>query len=152
MTTQVMAANRDLVEDRCMSNDITAATTTVADSATIEAAIDGYFTCWNTLDAAERAAAVHEHWTPDARMSDPLLDVRGHDELIGVFGHFHDAYPGCSFRRTGGHDAHHDLVRWGWEMVGPDGATMLDGLDVAVITRDGKLHAVAGFFGASIPT
>ncbi len=113
--------------------------------------IDGYLAAWNATDADERAALVARHWAPDARMVDPLVDVTGHAELEAVFARFHDEYPGCSFRRTGGHDGHHDLVRWGWEMLDAGGERVLDGIDVATIAPDARLAHVIGFFGAAIP-
>lgn len=135
-----------------MSNDIITTTIiTGQDAAAIDATIDGYLACWNTSDPVERGELVARHWTIDARMSDPVLDVTGHDELAAAFARFHETYPGCSFRRAGGHDGHHELVRWGWAMVDPDGNTVLDGIDVAVVAPDGRLQRVAGFFGALIP-
>lgn len=128
--------------------DITADTAITAD---LDGTIDGYLACWNTTDAVERAELVARHWSPDARMVDPLVEVAGHDELAAVFARFHETYPGCSFRRSGGHDTHHALARWGWEMVDPNGTVVLDGLDVALLADDGRLSYVAGFFGAAIP-
>ncbi len=127
-----------------MSND----TATHTD---VDITIDGYLAAWNATEPDERAALVARHWAPDARMVDPLVDVTGHAELEAVFARFHDEYPGCTFRRTGGHDGHHDLVRWGWEMLDAEGGRVLDGIDVATIAPDGRLAHVIGFFGAAIP-
>lgn len=113
----------------------------------LDATIGGYFACWNTTDAEERAALIERFWTPDARMVDPLVDVNGHAELAAVFARFHDTYPGCSFRRTGDRDAHHQLARWTWEMIDGSGNPVLAGLDVALLADDGRLQYVAGFFG-----
>ena len=137
-----------------MSNDISTDTRNDIDTDTsvdLDRTIEGYLACWNTTDAVERAELVDRHWTADARMSDPLVDVSGHAALVGVFTRFHETYPGCSFRRVGGHDGHHELVRWGWEMIDQHGNTVLDGLDVAVVDHDGRLVRVAGFFGATVP-
>ena len=40
----------------------------------------------------------------------------------------------------------HGLVRFGWQLTGPDGP-VVTGLDVAVVAPDGRLERVAGFFG-----
>jgi hypothetical protein len=133
-----------------MTNTILTAHTTPT-TLDLDATIDGYLAAWNTTDPTERAAIVERVWTADARMSDPLVDVTGHAELDAVFARFHDTYPGCSFRRKGGHDGHHELVRWGWEMVDPAGTVVLDGIDIAVVAADGRLQRVAGFFGAALP-
>jgi hypothetical protein len=124
------------------------ATDTPTDTATdMDVVIDGYLAGWNTTDPTERGELVARHWAPDARMADPLVDVTGHADLIDVFARFHETYPGCSFRRRGTHDAHHGLVRWGWEMLDPGGSVLLTGMDVAVVA-DGRLSMVAGFFDA----
>jgi hypothetical protein len=126
----------------------------MTDTATIpdhRAVVDAYFTCWNTLDDDERTRAVEAAYTAEAHLVDPLVDVRGHDQLRATFTGFHSAYEGHSFRQKGGIDAHHGLARWGWEMIGPDGTVVLDGIDVAILADDGRISSVAGFFGAAIP-
>jgi hypothetical protein len=127
-------------------------TTITSDNSTghtteVGATIDGYLACWNTTDAGERTELIERFWTTDARMVDPLVDVTGPAELAAVFTRFHEIYPGCSFRRVGDHDAHHQLVRWGWEMIDGSGNRVLAGLDVALLADDGRLQYVAGFFG-----
>jgi hypothetical protein len=114
--------------------------------------IAGYFTCWNTLDATLRRAAVRSTWAVDARSVDPLADVAGHDELEAMFVGFHDLYPGHTFRQTASSDRHHQLLRWGWQMVAPDDTVVLDGLDVALLSEDGTIGYLAGFFGLELPT
>lgn len=133
-----------------MTEAITTTPTTTTESE-LDALIDGYFECWNTTDPNARQAAVERVYAPDGHLVDPLVDVTGHDALVELFTHFHVAYAGHSFRRSGGVDAHHDLVRWGWEMVDGDGNVVLDGLDVALV-NGGRLSYVAGFFGAALPT
>ena len=115
------------------------------------ATVEGYFDCWNTTDADERAALVARVYGPEAHLVDPLVDVTGHDALIELFATFHVTYAGHSFRRIGGIDAHHDLVRWGWEMLDADGNVVLDGIDAALVADDGRISYVAGFFGAALP-
>ena len=43
-------------------------------------------------------------------------------------------------------DAHHQLVRWGLEMVGPDGVIAFNGIDVALLDVSRKFSCFAGFF------
>ncbi len=55
-------------------------------------------------------------------------------------------FPGHVFEFAGKVDAHHDVVRFGWELV-PEGggeATVV-GFDVAVVAEDGRLRSVYGF-------
>ncbi len=113
--------------------------------------IDNYFACWNATDAQARQAALERTWTVDARSIDPLADVQGHGELAAMFSQFHETYAGHSFVQRGALDAHHGLVRWGWTMLDPHGATALEGIDVAVVDGDGRIVQLAGFFGADVP-
>ena len=55
-------------------------------------------------------------------------------------------YPGYKFRRTSGVDGHHDAVRFGWELFGPDGTVLVAGIDIGVVD-EGKLRSITGFFG-----
>ena len=56
-------------------------------------------------------------------------------------------FPGHTFRRTSTIDAHHGFARYEWELVAPDGAVALAGLDVAEVGDDGRLRRVVGFLG-----
>ncbi len=126
-------------------------TTTDAVPQTADAIITGYFECWNSTDADTRAAAVAKTWAEEATSSDPLNEVTGHDELSAMFAGLQEQYPGHSFRQVGASDGHHKLVRWGWEMIDPEGQTVLDGIDVALLADDGRIYYLAGFFGSDIP-
>ena len=131
----------------------TAADTTADDDQSVDpqAVIDGYFECWNATDPERRAAAISRTWAEDATSSDPLAEATGHEALAAMFAAVQEQYPGHSFRQVGGCDGHHRLLRWGWEMVDADGARVLDGLDVALLSDDGRLYYLAGFFGADLP-
>lgn len=125
----------------------------MTDTVTISSAdlIAGYFNCWNTTDPLERLRAVERVWEPDARSVDPIADATGHDALTAMFAEFHDTYAGHTFRPSGGIDTHHSLVRWGWEMVAPDGAIALNGIDCALLAENGRISYLAGFFGIDLP-
>ncbi len=156
MTHDVIARGGRSFDDWFMNETTTATTTDIptTDATTdtdLQGVIDGYFACWNATDDADRLAAVERTWAVDATSSDPLAAVTGHAELAEMFAAFHVTYAGSSFRQKGGVDAHHDLVRWGWEMAGPDDAVLLDGIDVAVIGADGRIAHLAGFFGLEMP-
>jgi len=57
-------------------------------------------------------------------------------------------FPGHRFRRVSGIDIHHDQLRFAWELVAPDGAVVVAGIDVGVLAADGRLRRITGFFGA----
>lgn len=106
-----------------------------------------YLTAWNAPDDTARSEQVARVWTDDATFTDPLADLRGHDEISGFIGAVRQKFPGCTFRARPGIDGHHDVVRFGWELV-PDGGgePPVVGLDVAVVAADGRIRAVHGFF------
>jgi hypothetical protein len=56
-------------------------------------------------------------------------------------------FPGHRFRRASAIDTHHDIARYGWELVAADGEVAVSGLDVVDIGPDGRLRRVVGFFG-----
>ena len=108
--------------------------------------VDRYLAAWNAADPAERVEAVSRVFTPDATYTDPLASVGGHEAIAGVIAGARDMFPGHEFRLQGTPDAHHDLVRFGWELVpvGGDDPTVV-GFDVAVLAADGRMCAVHGF-------
>ena len=113
--------------------------------------IDTYLAAWSEPDAERRASLVERVWAPDGRLVDPPLEGVGHAGIgdMGVALQTH--YPGHTFRRTSGVDAHHDQLRFAWELVGPDGSVALTGLDVGEVAADGRLRRIAGFFGELPP-
>ena len=109
--------------------------------------IDTYFDMRNESDPATRAELIERAWTADGRYVDPLLEAEGHGALSAMVDGVHEEFPSHRFRRTTGIDAHHDAVRFGWELAGPDGAVAVAGIDVGVLADDGRLRGITGFFG-----
>jgi len=109
--------------------------------------VEAYLGMWNETDAAVRAQLIETAWVDTGYYQDPLLEAKGHDGLSAMVAGFHDQYPGYAFRQAGGIDAHHELARFGWELVAPDGSVFIAGIDVAAIAPDGRLARIAGFFG-----
>lgn len=109
--------------------------------------IDTYLAAWNETDAARRAELVARVWSTDGRLIDPPLAAEGHREICDMAAALHAQFPGHTFRRSTGVDAHHGHLRFGWELVGPDGAVALVGLDTGELAPDGRLRRIVGFFG-----
>ncbi len=104
-----------------------------------------YIATWNEKDPAARRAAIEALWTEDGRYVDPLADVTGHDAIDAVIGAAQGQFPDFVFTLGPPADAHHDLVRFTWEL-GPEGAEApVAGFDVAVIAADGRIKNVHGF-------
>jgi hypothetical protein len=113
----------------------------------VTATVDAYLDGLTQTDAVRRAELIRKAWVDDGRFVDPLFEVRGHaalDELAqGVIAQ----YPGHTFRRTSGVDAHHNLARYTFEFAAPDSTIVITGTDVAELAEDGRLQTITGFFG-----
>jgi SnoaL-like domain len=109
--------------------------------------VDAYFAMWNETDAAARAELIARAWADDARYVDPMLEADGHAGLSQMVEGVHAQFPGHTFRRLSGIDTHHDRVRFAWDLVAPDGAVTVAGIDVGELGPDGRLRSITGFFG-----
>ena len=126
-------------------------TSTTANTATIDAAIDTYLEAYGETDTTRRTALIERVFAPEAHVFDPPIDGAGHAGINDMFAAVQSQFGGHSFRRSTGIDSHHGIARYGWELVAADGSVTLAGMDVAVVNEDGKLTRVAGFFG-DLPT
>jgi len=109
--------------------------------------VDGYLAAWNETDPDLRAKLIEEVWATDGCLIDPPLAAQGWAGIGDMAAALQGQFPGHHFRRATGIDAHHNQLRFGWELVGPDDAVALSGLDVGETTDDGQLRRITGFFG-----
>ena len=110
--------------------------------------VDRYIAVWNEQDAGARSRAVAELWTEDGTYTDPLAAAEGHEAIEAVIAGAREQFPGHVFKLIGDIDAHHDIVRFGCELVpegGGDEESVVVGFDVAVVAGDGCLRNVYGF-------
>jgi SnoaL-like domain len=113
----------------------------------ITTVVDTYLAMWNETDLGERALLIERAWTAEGRYSDPLQEVEGHVALSKMVDAIQARFPGHRFRRQSGVDAHHDQVRFAWDLAGPDGTVVVAGLDLGEVAADGRLRRITGFFG-----
>ncbi|MFJ6567887.1 nuclear transport factor 2 family protein [Streptomyces sp. NPDC091292] len=117
-----------------------------------ETAVARYFDAWNATSPEDVAKAVAVAWTEDGGYTDPLADVAGQDQIAAVIDGAHQQFPGFTFRPLGAVDGHHDLARFGWELVDPaDGSAPVAGFDVITLADDGRIRSVHGFLDR-VPT
>ncbi len=109
--------------------------------------VDTYIASLGQTDPAARAAMIAHAFVPEGRYVDPQMDVRGAEAMQAAITAVQQQAPGATFRRTTGIDVHHEYLRFGWEMVGPDGTVLLAGTDIGSLSEDGKLTGILGFFG-----
>ena len=107
--------------------------------------VDRYFAVWNETDAARRRELIARTWTEDASYLDPLMQGAGHAGIDAMVQGVQNQFGGHRFRQTGAVDAHHDHVRFSWELAPADGPAVVDGTDFGVIGGDGRLQTVVGF-------
>jgi hypothetical protein len=120
-------------------------------TATLAETVDTWLRAYGEPDAAIRANLIAAVWAPEGVLVDPPFDGTGHEQIAGLVAAAQGQFPGHTFRRTSEIDAHHDLARYTWELVGPDGTPVLGGTDVVLLDGDGRLSYVAGFFGEPAP-
>ena len=108
--------------------------------------VDHYIAMWNETDAQRRRRLIAEIWADGATYLDPVLSGEGRDGIDAMVNAVHEKYPGHRFKRTSDVNAHHDRAQFAWEL-GPDGGLVLvKGVDFAVLSAEGCLKNVTGFF------
>ena len=111
---------------------------------TITSVVDTYIASWNEGDEARRRALVAQAFADDARYVDPLMSGEGTDGITAMIGAAQQQFPGHRFELSFGPDAHNDVVRFAWQLVGENG-TVAGGTDFATVAADGRLRNVTGF-------
>jgi SnoaL-like domain len=111
--------------------------------------IEAYMAAWNETDEAKIRQLLDKCWADSGTYTDPISDVAGRDGLFAAITGFHAQMPGATIAMTSGLDEHHGRVRFGWKVEGSP--QEIAGIDVGVLTADGKLQSITGFWGANPP-
>ena len=120
----------------------------MSDATTI---VDLHLAAYTEADRAEREKLISRAWAADGQLIDPPLTGSGHDGIADAADALLSQFAGHRFRRTTAVDEHHGELRYGWELVAPDGQVVLTGLDVGSVGEDGRLGRITGFFGELAP-
>src|ERR1700760_369514 len=110
----------------------------------ITATVDQYIATWNEADPERRRALAGDVWADDGSYLDPLMRGDGPDEIAAMIGAAQAQFPGHRFELAFGPDAHNDVVRFAWRLVGAGGA-VATGMDFGRVAADGRLSEVTGF-------
>ena len=121
----------------------------MSDTTTVElaAVVDAYFAVFAETDAAKRAELIPQAWAEDCAYVDPLVQASGREAINAMVGSLQEQFPGHAVTLSSGLDAHHNLVRFGWDLTDADGTLVMQGLDVGIVAEDGRLSRIGGFFG-----
>jgi hypothetical protein len=104
-----------------------------------------YLEAWNEDDPIRRRAAIETLWSSNGTYVDPLIAVRGHDEVAAAIGAARAQLSGLKLRLASPVDGHHNQCRFTWA-AGPDGVDpIIVGFDVLVADGDGGIESVLGF-------
>lgn len=105
---------------------------------------DRYAAIWS-LDAAARGGELEACLADDATYCDPNGLVEGRAALSDYMGGFQRSAPGGAFRiRAVLHHNHRTLAHWSLQM--PDGSVAQTGASYGLLSEDGRLRAITGFF------
>jgi hypothetical protein len=126
-------------------------TDTTTSITSITETIDSHLDAYCMADADRRNALVAANWNVDGELLDPPLEGRGHAEISALADAVLTHFAGHRFVRTTTVDFHHGFARYGWELVGPDGAVTVSGIDIVQFDDAGKLLRIVGFFGPMEP-
>ncbi len=106
---------------------------------------DRYLAAWNETDPAARSATIEKLFTDDVRYTDPLVAVDGQQALDATIAAVQQQFPGFVFRLAGPVDAHHDQLRFTWELGPASQDAPVAGFDVVVVDGTGRIRTVLGF-------
>jgi len=111
----------------------------------IESVIESYVASWNETDPARRKSALAASCAANASYRDPVMVSDGHGGLDAMLAGVQAKFPGFVLKRTSKVDSHNDAVRFAWSL-GPDaGPSVVEGVDFATLSPDGKLASIIGF-------
>ncbi|MCD6078045.1 MAG: hypothetical protein K0R89_1983 [Ramlibacter sp.] len=114
----------------------------------LERAVDAHLAAYANPDAAARMAAIRALWSQEGRLVDPPMEGRGHAGISDLAATLLSQFPGHRFERSTAIDAHHDFARYGWRLLDPLGAEVLEGVDFVQFDVDGRIARIVGFFGS----
>jgi hypothetical protein len=107
--------------------------------------VDSYIQVWNERDPARRRALIERTFAEDAGYVDAHRAGDGQQGIGAMIATAQDQFPGHRIELSSGPDAHHERVRFSWQLLGPDGGAVGGGTDFATVAADGRLASVTGF-------
>jgi hypothetical protein len=104
-----------------------------------------YIQSWNETDPRRRRALLEEICTEQATYIDPMVTAKGREAIDATIEAVQKMFPGQHFRLDGNVDAHHNVMRFHWQLAAPDAEEpTVIGFDVAVLD-DNRIGQISGF-------
>jgi hypothetical protein len=108
----------------------------------IAGVLERYVAAWHEPDPERRAAAVHLLWDEHGTLVNGIAEYRGWAAVATAITRSHDVWvaTGHRFREARQPVSHHNAIRFSWEMVAPDGATVIStGTNVLMLSGDSRI-------------
>lgn len=110
--------------------------------------VDRYCQAWSDPDPAARKALLAGVWSTNASYSDPTVFELDAAALLAHIARIQLTRPGAKVVRSTAVDQHQTFARFGFQVVGADGAILREGMDIVTLSSDGsRIERVVGFFG-----
>jgi hypothetical protein len=118
------------------------------DGNAITMVVTHYMAAWNEREAAARHPLLERCWSDGGVYVDPNVSLIGREALGAHIATVQASRPGARLEFTSGIDVHHNVVRFLWRLVRPDGTCGDTSIDFGEVGPDGRLVKIVGFFGA----
>ena len=111
----------------------------------IDSVVDNYIASWNETDAGRRKTALAASCAADASYRDPVMVSDGHAGLDAMLAGVQAKFPGFVLKRISKVDSHNNAVRFAWSLGPAAGPSVVEGVDFATVSADGRLASIVGF-------
>ena len=111
----------------------------------VDVIIDAYVASWNETDPAKRKSALAASCAAGASYRDPVMVSDGQAGLDAMLAGVQAKFPGFVLKRISKVDSHNGAVRFAWSLGPASGPSVVEGVDFATLSADGKLASIVGF-------
>jgi hypothetical protein len=111
----------------------------------VDVIIDAYVASWNETDPTRRKSALAASCAASATYRDPVMVSDGQAGLDAMLAGVQAKFPGFVLKRISKVDSHNGAVRFAWSLGPASGPPVVEGVDFATLSADGKLANIVGF-------
>ena len=111
----------------------------------LESVVENYIASWNETEPAKRKSALAASCAANASYRDPVMVSDGQAGLDAMLAGVQAKFPGFVLKRISRIDNHNNAVRFAWSLGPAAGPSVVEGVDFATLSSDGKLASIVGF-------